>query len=94
MLRFLTAAWVLRFLRLSFREWSDRAAANPRAAAEELDAIAVVLEGRARGYRRQDGWRARRDRGIAAALREHAAALRDRATTQRACRTRPGAWIA
>lgn len=61
------------------REWSEWASKNPMAAAEQLEAASTVLRYRASAYRRQNGWRARRDRALAAALKEHASNLRNSA---------------
>jgi len=77
----------------SFNEWSEWAALHPVAAALELDTISAVLEGRATAYRRRDGWRARRDKGIAASLRLQARRLRSALTDDQvraACKVPPG----
>lgn len=80
----------------SFRDWSEWAQREPHAAADQLDGIATVFKHRAKAYRRQTGWRARRDRGFEAALREHADALRENAPRpaelQRLCGVKPGAF--
>ena len=60
-----------------FREWAEWAERNPGAAAQQLEAAAVVLSYRAGAYKRQQGWRARRDRALAHAFKEHASKLRE-----------------
>jgi hypothetical protein len=62
-----------------FREWSERADKNPGAAARQVEAIAVVLQGRADAIalRRGDqAWRVRRDRSVAKRLLNYAAELK------------------
>lgn len=91
---FLSAAWriVSRLLGRSFRAWSEWAHDHPGDAADQLDLIARVLRRRSEAFRRQGGWRARRDRKISEALHEHARALRSREKKARACAVRPGTW--
>lgn len=93
--RLFSTAWrvVGGMLGRSFREWSEWAASSPVAAAYELDLIASTLEGRAKAYRNPQGWRARRDRGIASSLRHQARALRSAADERyiaAACAVVPG----
>lgn len=93
--RLLSSAWgiVSKMLGRSFNDWAEWAALNPVAAALELDTIATVLEGRATAYRRRDGWRARRDRGIASPLRLQARRFRsclNDAEVSALCRIPPG----
>lgn len=88
-------AWrlVSSLLGRSFRDWSEWAVRDPIAAAHELDLISALLEGRARAYRKQDGWRARRDREVAGSIRAHARRLRASATPEElaaACAVVPG----
>ncbi len=63
----------------SLRSWGEFASRDPTAAAALLDDAATILHGRAGAYRRQQGWRARRDRSLAASLTQHAQDLRMRA---------------
>lgn len=81
-----------RLLGRSFRAWSDWARKNPGAAAHQLELVAGMLEHRADARRKPQGWFARRDRALALALRDHAAALKDEARQDAACATRPGTW--
>lgn len=70
-----------------FREWAERADKNPGAAARQVEAIAVVLQGRADAIalRRGDkAWRVRRDRSVAARLIEYAAQLKAEARAREA----------
>lgn len=72
-------AFVRDLIGQPFREWSERADKNPGAAARQVEAIAVVLQGRADAIalRRGDkAWRVRRDRSIAARLIDYAAELK------------------
>lgn len=79
-----------------FREWSEWAENNPAAAARQLELIAGVLSERSRAYKRQDGWRARRDKHLARALSLHAFELRAHVKGSKelasACAIKPGAW--
>lgn len=76
--RLFSTAWkiVAGFLGRSFEEWAEWASREPVAAALELETIAALLEGRSRAYREPNGWRGRRDRSIAEALRVQARQLR------------------
>ena len=95
LLELLSRAWrvVSAILGRPFREWSEWAEREPAAAANELELVAALLEGRSRAYRDPDGWRGRRDREIARSLRTHARQLRAAVLPEdvtRACSTRPG----
>lgn len=70
-----------------FREWSERADKNPGAAARQVEAIAVVLQGRADAIALRRGnkaWRVRRDRSVAARLIDYAAQLKAEAAAREA----------
>lgn len=87
-------AFVSRMLGRSLREWGRHARDEPLAAARELELVAGVLEARANAFRRQHGWRARRNREWAANLRAQARALRDNKLRDRACQVKPTEWSA
>lgn len=93
--RLLSGAWriVSRIIDRSFHEWSTWAVEQPVAAALELDLVATVLEGRADKRRNPQGWRSRRDRGIAERLRLQARRLRfadDVNDVRAVCKSPPG----
>lgn len=98
LLEVLTTAWghVRKMIGRTFREWSEWAEANPAPAARQLELVASVFEHRSRAYKRSKGWRARRDRGIAGALREQAIALRaavdDAKRLRSVCGAKPGTF--
>lgn len=89
----LTAGWriVSGLLGRSLRSWGEHARQDPQAAAHELELVAGLLEARARAFRRQDGWRARRNREWAVSLRAQAQALRDDRHAS-ACAVTPTQW--
>lgn len=92
----LTAGWrlVSRLLGRSLRSWGEHARENPGAAAHELELVAGLLEARANAFRRQDGWRARRNREWAKSLRAQAQALRLEPQGGPACKVTPTQWPA
>jgi transcriptional regulator with XRE-family HTH domain len=88
---------IAKLLGRSFRSWSEWAADNPRAAARQLELIAGVLQARADAFKRQTGWRARRDRELAEKLRQQAHALHMSASDKHAlrsvCSSKPGTYV-
>lgn len=100
MLGFLASAWSVaqKLIGRPFRDWARWAEAEPAQAAQQLELVSRVLRHRADAYKRQKGWRARRDRKVAAALLEQAQELRASAGREDAlravCSVRPGEWKA
>ena len=71
---------ILSLVGRPFRQWSEWAAANPEAAAIELEGIANARQSKADELERRGkaAWRVRRIRRTVASLRRQAADLRDR----------------
>lgn len=67
------------------RVWAEWAQENPRAAAEQLEAAAIVLRHRARAVAMKRGngaWAVRRDRALADAAMEIADGMRTRGVSE------------
>lgn len=83
---------ILRMLGRSFKAWAEWAEDHPEGAARQLETIARVFKYRSEAYRRQNGWRARRDRKFAEALFAQAKALRAESDRKHVCAVPPGTF--
>lgn len=69
----------------SAEDWARLVETHPAGAASLLDLAASRLEARARAFRNQNGWRARRNREGAKGLRQEAQTLRLHAVLKTPC---------